>query len=141
VLHAAGGAHEGPAAAGGRAATRTGLPPLQVMLHSYGGSPDMVAAFTKLPGGLGQRFYFGFSHVINGTKGRGKLLDRIRCRSRASRPALMLPRHRHRTAAAGCPRPQVQGRPGAQAVAAPRSCAQLWPMHAAQGRPRRQAAA
>jgi hypothetical protein len=49
------------------------------MLHSYGGSPDMVNAFAKLPRGLGQRFYFGFSHVINGTKGRQKLLERIRC--------------------------------------------------------------
>jgi hypothetical protein len=48
------------------------------MLHSYGGSPDMVAAFAKLPRGLGRRFYFGFSHVINGTKGRQKLLERIR---------------------------------------------------------------
>lgn len=54
--------------------------PPKVMLHSFGGSPDMVTTFTKLPNGLGQRFYFGFSHVINSKANAvsEKLLARIR---------------------------------------------------------------
>lgn len=39
------------------------LPPA-IALHSYGGSPDMIKAFSKLKG-VGGRFYFGFSSAIN----------------------------------------------------------------------------
>ena len=39
------------------------LPP-KVYLHSYGGSADMVKQFVKMKNG-GDRFYFGFSHVVN----------------------------------------------------------------------------
>ncbi|EFJ49275.1 hypothetical protein VOLCADRAFT_90028 [Volvox carteri f. nagariensis] len=34
-----------------------GFPP-KVMLHSYGGSVDLIRGFTKLPGGVGERVYF-----------------------------------------------------------------------------------
>ncbi|PNW70377.1 hypothetical protein CHLRE_17g717200v5 [Chlamydomonas reinhardtii] len=55
-----------------------GCPP-KIMLHSYGGSVDLVKGFTRLPGGLGERIYFSFSDVINGRKPgqRAKLLQRL----------------------------------------------------------------
>ena len=42
--------------------------PPSIMLHSFGGSPEVVAQFLKgLPeGGLGSRVFFSFSAVING---------------------------------------------------------------------------
>lgn len=52
----------------------TTLPP-RIMLHSYGGSTEMVVAFTRLPH-VGRRIYFSFSTTING-KGREKLMARI----------------------------------------------------------------
>ena len=54
--------------------------PPRVMLHSYGGSADMLRAFLKLPT-VGGRFYFSFSHVINADKEKhapAKLLERLR---------------------------------------------------------------
>eukprot|EP00798_Chlamydomonas_sp_ICE-L_P030449 gene30450-35459_t len=57
----------------------TSCPP-RIMLHSYGGSPEAVSQFTKLPKGLGKRIFFSFSSVINGKgsgKGREKLIKRI----------------------------------------------------------------
>lgn len=48
----------------------------QVMLHSYGGSVDMITSFTKLPQ-VGDRFYFSFSSVINGRQ-RDKMIARIK---------------------------------------------------------------
>ncbi|KAG2449891.1 hypothetical protein HYH02_005413 [Chlamydomonas schloesseri] len=55
-----------------------GCPP-KIMLHSYGGSVDLIKGFTKMPGGLGERIYFSFSDVINGRKPgqREKLLERL----------------------------------------------------------------
>ncbi|GLC39209.1 hypothetical protein PLESTM_000864100 [Pleodorina starrii] len=53
-----------------------GCPP-KIMLHSYGGSVDLIKGFTKLPGGVGDRIYFSFSSVINGRQGRTKLLQRL----------------------------------------------------------------
>ncbi|KXZ50968.1 hypothetical protein GPECTOR_14g211 [Gonium pectorale] len=52
-----------------------GCPP-KIMLHSYGGSVDLIKGFTKLPGGVGERIYFSFSSVING-RARDKLLERL----------------------------------------------------------------
>ena len=53
-----------------------GTCPRAVMLHSYGGSPEEVPRFTRLPG-IGQRFYFSFSAAINGRTPE-KLAARIR---------------------------------------------------------------
>ncbi|GLI64939.1 hypothetical protein VaNZ11_008340 [Volvox africanus] len=53
-----------------------GCPP-RIMLHSYGGSVDLIKGFTKLPKGVGSRIYFSFSSVING-RARDKLLERLR---------------------------------------------------------------
>lgn len=49
------------------------LPPT-IMLHSYGGSPEEVARFTRLPG-VGPRFFFSFSAAIN-----GRTPDKLRAR-------------------------------------------------------------
>jgi hypothetical protein len=38
--------------------------PPKVMLHSYGGSVEEIPRFCKLRG-IGDRFYFSFSHAIN----------------------------------------------------------------------------
>jgi hypothetical protein len=38
--------------------------PTKVMLHSYGGSVEEIPKFCKLRG-IGDRFYFSFSHAIN----------------------------------------------------------------------------
>jgi len=51
--------------------------PPKVMLHSFGGSSDMIAGFTKIPK-IGNRFYFSFSHVINKKGSSQKLVDCIR---------------------------------------------------------------
>ncbi|MEW5300119.1 MAG: hypothetical protein WDW36_003073 [Sanguina aurantia] len=52
------------------------LPP-RIMLHSYGGSKEMVMAFTRLKH-VGSRVYFSFSSVVNGGgRGGDKLLARI----------------------------------------------------------------
>jgi hypothetical protein len=50
-----------------------GVPPA-VMLHSFGGSTEVIRGFVKgLPGGVGARIYFSFSSVINGARGgRGR---------------------------------------------------------------------
>uniref|UniRef100_A0A383WQE8 TatD related DNase n=1 Tax=Tetradesmus obliquus TaxID=3088 RepID=A0A383WQE8_TETOB len=45
------------------AATPDSCPP-KVMLHSYGGSVEEIPRFCRLKG-LGDRFYFSFSHAIN----------------------------------------------------------------------------
>ncbi|CAG9461994.1 unnamed protein product [Pedinophyceae sp. YPF-701] len=50
------------------------IPP-RVMLHSYGGSPEMVRNFVALPNGLGARVYFSFNAVVR--NGRAKLLARV----------------------------------------------------------------
>ena len=52
--------------------------PPKVMLHSFGGSVELLAAFVGLPR-VGGRFYFSFSEVINGKGGcgRDKLVARI----------------------------------------------------------------
>jgi hypothetical protein len=60
---------EGLAAGGGAAC------PPAVMLHSYGGSPEDVARFARLPA-VGRRFYFSFSAAING-RTPGKLAARV----------------------------------------------------------------
>jgi Tat protein secretion system quality control protein TatD with DNase activity len=50
--------------------------PPAVMLHSYGGSPEEVARFTRLPD-IGPRFYFSFSSAIN-ARSPTKLAARLR---------------------------------------------------------------
>ena len=50
--------------------------PTAIMLHSYGGSIDMVSAFTRIPKGIGSRISFSFSDVING-RNREQLIARI----------------------------------------------------------------
>lgn len=52
-----------------------GCPPA-VMLHSYGGSPEDVARFCRLPD-IGRRFFFSFSSAING-RAPDKMAARIR---------------------------------------------------------------
>ncbi|KAI8467797.1 MAG: hypothetical protein J3K34DRAFT_370036 [Monoraphidium minutum] len=52
-----------------------GCPPA-VMLHSYGGSPEDVSRFSRLPG-VGPRFFFSFSSAIN-ARNPDKLAARIR---------------------------------------------------------------
>lgn len=48
-----------------RNAAKEGRPlPPAIALHSYGGSPDMIKAFSKLKL-VGRRFFFGFSSAIN----------------------------------------------------------------------------
>eukprot|EP00198_Chlamydomonas_reinhardtii_P014418 XP_001703755.1 predicted protein [Chlamydomonas reinhardtii] len=76
-----------------------GCPP-KIMLHSYGGSVDLVKGFTRLPGGLGERIYFSFSDVINGRKPgqRAKLLQRL-----AAVPAERLLLESDQNSPAGCP--------------------------------------
>ncbi|KAG2493508.1 hypothetical protein HYH03_008324 [Edaphochlamys debaryana] len=55
----------------------SGCPP-KIMLHSYGGSVDLVKGFTRLPGGVGDRIYFSFSSVINARPDRrAGLLQRL----------------------------------------------------------------
>eukprot|EP00879_Flechtneria_rotunda_P013455 GHRR01014049.1.p1 GENE.GHRR01014049.1~~GHRR01014049.1.p1 ORF type:complete len:410 (+),score=116.67 GHRR01014049.1:85-1314(+) len=49
--------------------------PPKVMLHSYGGSLEEIPRFHKLKG-IGERFYFSFSHVIN-QRTPDKLVARI----------------------------------------------------------------
>eukprot|EP00242_Pyramimonas_sp_CCMP2087_P006114 CAMPEP_0198198322 /NCGR_PEP_ID=MMETSP1445-20131203/1807_1 /TAXON_ID=36898 /ORGANISM="Pyramimonas sp., Strain CCMP2087" /LENGTH=329 /DNA_ID=CAMNT_0043867851 /DNA_START=457 /DNA_END=1446 /DNA_ORIENTATION=- len=49
--------------------------PSKIMLHSFGGSPDIIKGFTKIPK-VGTRFYFSFSSVIN-SKNMDKLVQRI----------------------------------------------------------------
>lgn len=51
--------------------------PPKIMLHSFGGSKEMIKAFLALPGGKGSRVYFGFSSVIN-SRTQDKLYERIR---------------------------------------------------------------
>lgn len=51
------------------------LCPTKVMLHSYGGSPDEIPKYCKLKG-IGDRFFFSFSHAINGRTPE-KLMARI----------------------------------------------------------------
>lgn len=50
--------------------------PPKVMMHSYGGSVDDIGKLLKVKG-VGGRFYFSFSAVINGRQ-LEKLMDRIR---------------------------------------------------------------
>jgi len=40
------------------------LPP-GIIMHSYGGSAGMIESFTTMKSGIGSRFYFSFSSVIN----------------------------------------------------------------------------
>jgi hypothetical protein len=56
-------------------ASGAGCPPA-VMLHSYGGSPEDVARFCRLPG-IGRRFFFSFSAAIN-ARAPDKLVARVR---------------------------------------------------------------
>eukprot|EP00959_Pyramimonas_sp_CCMP1952_P465773 9488906-Pyramimonas_sp.AAC.1 len=49
--------------------------PPKVMLHSFGGSHEMIKGFIKLPK-IGNRFYFSFSSAINATN-LDKLVQRI----------------------------------------------------------------
>eukprot|EP00854_Cymbomonas_tetramitiformis_P016523 gene16523-19618_t len=51
------------------------LPP-RIMLHSFGGNPEVVKGFTRMPR-VGGRFYFSFSNEIN-CKTPAKTLERIR---------------------------------------------------------------
>lgn len=50
---------------------------LPLLACSYGGSPEVVKAFTCIPR-VGSRFYFSFSSVINASKGQQeKLIQRM----------------------------------------------------------------
>ncbi|GAX75168.1 hypothetical protein CEUSTIGMA_g2612.t1 [Chlamydomonas eustigma] len=51
--------------------------PPRIMLHSFGGSPEVVVQFLRgLPKELGNRIFFSFSSVINGAN-KTKLISRI----------------------------------------------------------------
>ncbi|KAJ3415485.1 hypothetical protein HDV05_004927 [Chytridiales sp. JEL 0842] len=53
--------------------------PPAIMLHSYSGSPDQVKKLLRLPAAVASRFYFSFSHVVNGrSQNIAKTFEKIR---------------------------------------------------------------